>query len=160
MTMVTVVTVILMVVAVCKTPSPSSRPTRKFGRGAGRTFQRVALPGNCPQAMGRRPVHPVGRKGAFVTFAESNKGFERKKGIYKMKHVQITEELFFMLARFHLLDDAEYSEEIREELEKKLDAMTDRRLYTTYKTAESAGERERARQEYLDRKGVFPSFRW
>lgn len=77
-----------------------------------------------------------------------------------MKQVQITNELFFMLARFHLLGDTEYSEEIATELEKKLDSIINRRLYTTYKTANTPQERENACQEYLDRKGVHPNFRW
>ena len=32
--------------------------------------------------------------------------------------------------------------------------------YTKYKTAPTAEEREKARQEYLDAKGIHPSFRW
>lgn len=77
-----------------------------------------------------------------------------------MKQVQIADELFFMLARYHLLGDGEYSEEIEVALEKKLDAIINRRLYSKYKTAKAPQERERARQEYLERKGVHPSFRW
>ena len=77
-----------------------------------------------------------------------------------MKQVQITQELFFLLVRYHLLGDTEYNEEIEEGLEKKLDAIINRSLYTKYKTAEAPEARECARQEYLDRKGVFPNFRW
>ena len=33
-------------------------------------------------------------------------------------------------------------------------------LYEKYKTAPSEEEREKARQEYLDRRGVHPDFRW
>lgn len=35
-----------------------------------------------------------------------------------MKHVQITEELFFMLARHHLLGEDDFAEEIDAELQK------------------------------------------
>lgn len=77
-----------------------------------------------------------------------------------MKHVQITEELFFMLARYHLLGEDDSTEEIEAELQKKLDAMISRNLYTQYKTAPTSEEQEKARQEYLDRRGYFPSFRW
>lgn len=77
-----------------------------------------------------------------------------------MKHVQITEELFFMLARYHLLGEDDDSEEIEAELQKKLDAMTNRQLYSQYKTGTTPEEQEKARQEYLDRRGYFPSFRW
>lgn len=40
-----------------------------------------------------------------------------------MKNVQISEELFFMLLQFHLLEDDLWQEEIKTELQKKLDAM-------------------------------------
>ena len=45
-------------------------------------------------------------------------------------------------------------------LEKKLDAMVMRELYTKYKTALTEEEKEKARKEYLDRRGVQESFRW
>lgn len=80
--------------------------------------------------------------------------------LYNMKNVQISEELFSMLLRFHLLDDDLWQEEIGAELQKKLDAMINRNLYTKYKTAPTEAEQEQARQEYLDRKGYFPDFRW
>ncbi|MEG3058418.1 complexin-2 [Anaerorhabdus sp.] len=77
-----------------------------------------------------------------------------------MKHYQITEELFFMLARYHLLGQEDEREEIEMLLQSKVDAMINRSLYSQYKTADSPAEQEKARQEYLDRKGYFPSFRW
>lgn len=80
--------------------------------------------------------------------------------LYNMKNVQISEELFSMLLRFHLLDDDLWQEEIGAELQKKLDAMINRNLYTKYKTAPTEAEQEQARKEYLDRKGYFPDFRW
>ena len=77
-----------------------------------------------------------------------------------MKNLQISEELFYMLLRFHLLEDDLWQEEIVSELQKKLDAMVNRNLYTKYTTAPTAAEQEQARQEYLDRKGYLPDFRW
>ena len=53
-----------------------------------------------------------------------------------------------------------YEDEIRQGLEQKLDALVRHELYAKYKTAPSAEEREQARQAYLDRRGVFPDFRW
>ena len=47
-----------------------------------------------------------------------------------------------------------------EPLEKKLDKMVMRDLYGKFKTATTEEERERARKEYLDRRGVPESFRW
>lgn len=65
-----------------------------------------------------------------------------------------------MLLRFHLLEDDLWQEEIKTELQKKLDAMVNHNLYTKYKTAPTAAKQEQARQEYLDRKRYFPDFRW
>ena len=56
--------------------------------------------------------------------------------------------------------DDEYEDEVRQGLEQKLDALVRHELYAKYKPAPSAEEREQARQEYLDRRGVFPDFRW
>ena len=52
-----------------------------------------------------------------------------------MKNVQISYELFMMLARYHLCDDDLWIDEIHAELEKKLDAIVNRNLYTQYKSA-------------------------
>ena len=51
-------------------------------------------------------------------------------------------------------------DEIRMGLEKKLDAVVLRELYEKSKTAPTEEEREKARQEYLDRRGISDSFRW
>ena len=77
-----------------------------------------------------------------------------------MKNVQIPYDLFVALVEYHLGYDDEYEDEIRHGLEQKLDALARHELYAKYKTAPSAEEREQARQEYLDRCGVFPDFRW
>mgnify|MGYP000817892287 CR=1 FL=1 len=53
---------------------------------------------------------------------------------------------------------AEYTEGYG--LEEKLDAMVRHELYVKYKTAPTEEEREQARLEYLDRRGVSKSFRW
>ena len=50
--------------------------------------------------------------------------------------------------------------QIKQGLEKKLDAMVMRELYTKYKTAPTEEEKEMAQKEYLDRRGVPESFRW
>ena len=76
-----------------------------------------------------------------------------------MKNVQISQELFIALMRYFLLEEEIYPE-IKKGLEKKLDALVMRELYTKYKTAPSEEEREKARREYLDKRGVPESFRW
>ena len=77
-----------------------------------------------------------------------------------MKQVQIPQELFVLLIHYHLMEDDSHVDEIRIGLEKKLDAMVLRELYGKSKTALTEEEREKARQEYLDRRGIPDSFRW
>ena len=61
-----------------------------------------------------------------------------------MKNVQIPYDLFVALVEYHLGYDDEYEDEIRQGLERKLDAMMRHALYAKYKTAPSAEEREQA----------------
>ena len=68
-----------------------------------------------------------------------------------MRNVQISQELFMQLLRFHLIEDESCEKEIKKELEKKLDKMVMRDLFGKSKTAPTKEERERARKEYLDR---------
>ena len=77
-----------------------------------------------------------------------------------MKQVQIPQELFVQLIRYHLMEDDSRVDKIRIGLEKKLDALVLRELYGKSKTALTEEEREKARQEYLDRRGIPNSFRW
>ena len=77
-----------------------------------------------------------------------------------MKNVQISQELFIALMRYFLLEQEALYPEIKKGLEKKLDTLVMRELYTKYKTAPSEEEREKARREYLDKRGVSESFRW
>ena len=51
-------------------------------------------------------------------------------------------------------------EKIVKMLKEKYDSIVNRNLYTRYKTAPTEKEKEKARQEYLDRKGIHSSFRW
>lgn len=77
-----------------------------------------------------------------------------------MKNLQISQELFMQLIRFHLMEDESCEKEIKQELEKKLDRMVMRDLFGKSKTASTEEEREQARKEYLDRRGVPENFRW
>ncbi len=77
-----------------------------------------------------------------------------------MKKVQISRDLFIKLIKYHHFDIYEYEDDIKSELEKKLNLMVMREYYTTYKTAPTEQEREEARKKYLDEKGVSESFRW
>ncbi|MEG0899975.1 MAG: complexin-2 [Anaerovoracaceae bacterium] len=77
-----------------------------------------------------------------------------------MKNIQITEELFIKLLRYHLKDETDLQEEICAALNEKLERAINRIVYTKYKTADTETEKEKARQEYLDRKGYHKDFRW
>ncbi|RHS72496.1 complexin-2 [Ruminococcus sp. AM44-9AT] len=77
-----------------------------------------------------------------------------------MKNVQIPQELFMKLFRYHLLDDDSCTEDVKKGLEQKMKTMVERELYTKSKTAPTEEEREKARQEYLDRRGIQADFRW
>ena len=77
-----------------------------------------------------------------------------------MKNVQISEELFFALIKYHLVELEDVLPQIKKGLEEKLETMVRRELYTKYKTAPTEEEREQARQEYLDKVGLHRNFRW
>lgn len=77
-----------------------------------------------------------------------------------MKKIQIPDSLFVALVRYHLLEDNSSMDTIKRELEEKLDSLLRHDLYEKYKTAPTQEEREKARMEYLDRRGVKDSFRW
>lgn len=78
----------------------------------------------------------------------------------KNRNVQIPYELFFQLLQYFLMENYESEERIRQGLERKLDTMVNRELYSKYKTAPTEEEREKSRQEYLDRRGIPENFRW
>lgn len=83
-----------------------------------------------------------------------------------MKHVQIPEDLFWSLCRYHLLDlDTDDAEETAQDIERgltaKLEAMQRRAAYSAYKDRSLSPEaREAARQAYLDLVGMLPDWRW
>lgn len=60
-----------------------------------------------------------------------------------MKNVQIPQELFMKLLRYHLLDDDSCAADVKKGLEQKMNAMVERELYTKSKTAPSEEEREK-----------------
>lgn len=82
------------------------------------------------------------------------------------KNVQIPEDLFFEVCRYHLLDlDAEDAQDIaqaiQDGLRAKLEAMQRRAAYSAYKDRSLSPEaREAARQQYLDLVGMLPGWRW
>ena len=69
----------------------------------------------------------------------------------RKSQVQIPKDLLLALFQYHLAGNEEYLPEIEKALMEKLDSMVKRQLYTTFKTAPTEEEREKARQEYLDK---------
>lgn len=81
----------------------------------------------------------------------------------KPKTVQISEGLFMDLCRVVLggVDDPETVSRASRGLHDKLDHMVARELYSTmHDPSKSPQEREKARQDYLDARGIPTSFRW
>ena len=72
----------------------------------------------------------------------------------RKSQVQIPKDLLLALFQYHLAGNEEYQPEIEKALMEKLDSMVKRQLYTTFKTAPTEEEREKARQEYLDKCGM------
>ena len=64
--------------------------------------------------------------------------------------VQIPKDLLLALFQYHLAGNEEYLPEIEKALMKKLDSMVKRQLYTTFKTAPTEEEREKARQLLME----------
>ena len=90
----------------------------------------------------------------IVTTVTERRNMERKL------QVQIPKDLLMALFQYHLARNEEYLPEIEKALMEKLDSMVKRQLYTTFKTAPNEEEREKARQEYLDKCGMHENFRW
>ena len=82
---------------------------------------------------------------------------------YREKSVSIPQSLFMDIALYMLFDDDRTEERFRRiqrGLDEKLDRIAEHDLYSKYKTAPTQEQKEKARQEYLDRKGIPQSFRW
>ena len=83
--------------------------------------------------------------------------------INKEKQIQIPESLFTQMAAFVLMEEyrtEQNAKTIQKGIYAKLDRQVEHDLYTKYKTAPTQEQKEKARQEYLDRKGIHPNFRW
>ena len=96
----------------------------------------------------------------IVTIVTTVTDDDGKDGLMRLINVQTSKELFFALLIYHLVEMYDVLPEIKKGLEEKLEAMVRRDLYTKYKTASTEEEREKARQEYLEKVGMHRSFRW
>lgn len=77
-----------------------------------------------------------------------------------MGEIRISKKLFYLLYNHHVNGVKDNDAEIKRLLEEKWERMGNRFLYTQSKTAKTEEEREKARREYLDRKGIRDDFRW
>jgi hypothetical protein len=81
----------------------------------------------------------------------------------KEKQIQIPEALYTQMCAFVLMEDFR-TEQNYKTIEKgiydKIDRQIEHDLYTKYKSAPTKEQKEQARKEYLNRKGIKPSFRW
>lgn len=76
------------------------------------------------------------------------------------KNIQIPSDLFFNICDYFFKEQEDYlADDIRSQLNQKIDKLINHELFSRYKTAPTGVEREKARQEYLDRRGVPGSFR-
>lgn len=81
----------------------------------------------------------------------------------KTRHVQIPEALFYDLAMYFTVNDSDDAQfqRCKEGLLQKYEAIERRSQYSRMHDASlSAAEREKARQDYLDRQGISHDFRW
>ena len=78
-----------------------------------------------------------------------------------MKQIQISEELFLSLYKYFFCEkDINTEQLIKNGLNDKLERSIQHDLYTKYKTAPTDEEREQARLDYLERKGIHKDFRY
>lgn len=85
-----------------------------------------------------------------------------------MKKIQITQELFVKMLKYFYSEELELADDelielyydIKNGIDKKMDAISRRSYYTEYKTADTDEAREKARQKYLDAIGMHRDFRY
>lgn len=77
------------------------------------------------------------------------------------KSVQIDSKLFLQLYEYFKTaeDSSQTAADIFKQLDDKLDKLISRELFSQYKRAATPDEREQARQEYLDQKGIHKNWR-
>lgn len=78
------------------------------------------------------------------------------------KQVQIDWELFVDLCNYFIDENAPtdwQANEIRNKLSEKVDKIINRELFTKYKRTPTGAEREQARQEYLNHRGIHKDWR-
>ncbi len=80
----------------------------------------------------------------------------------KNKTIQVSEEWFWQVVQYWEKNkpQGKLAEQIYKGIDEKLTKLRYHDLYTKSKTASSDEEKEQARQQYLDARGITESFRW
>lgn len=81
----------------------------------------------------------------------------------KAKNITIPESLWWDMVRYCLVEECQTEDRYRlieKGITAKLDRMAEHEAYTKYKTAPTPQQREEARKEYLERKGIHHNFVW
>lgn len=81
----------------------------------------------------------------------------------KQKKIMIDENLFSQICQYFFLDhpEDELKKNIKQGLENKLNKIVEHELYSkSINSSLSENEREAARKEYLDMKGIPNDYRW
>lgn len=80
------------------------------------------------------------------------------------KNIQISYELFLNVAKYFMIQNENHKKELEEvivkEINKKIDKLILHDLYTQSKQAPTNQEREKAKQDYLNQKGIHKDFRY
>ena len=78
------------------------------------------------------------------------------------KNIQINYKLFCDLCNYFFNKDAPQdfeADEIRKQLNEKIEKIINRELFSKYKRTPTGVEREQARKEYLEYRGILEDFR-
>lgn len=78
------------------------------------------------------------------------------------KSIQIDYKLFCDICNYFFDENAPQdfeTDEIRRQLNEKIEKIINRELFSKYKRTPTGVEREKARKEYLDHKGILEDFR-
>lgn len=76
------------------------------------------------------------------------------------KKIQIPESLFLNIIKYFIFDiqDEYIVQEIKRDINIKLDMIAKHDLYTQFKAAATEEKKEIAKQKYLDHTGIFDNF--
>jgi len=98
--------------------------------------------------------------GSRIFFLTSS--LSSRRLMVREKMIQIPELLYLQMSAYILTheDASELYQNCKKGIFDKMERQIDHELYSTYKTGATPEQREKARQEYLERAGIPKDFRW